>query len=267
MNPATLCSSIRQALPPLFECSPGPEEAIRVRTPFMYPDGDYIDIFVLQRDNTYTITDFGEALGWLRMQSARRRLSVKQQRLLEDLCLTLGVELFRGQLSIRCDRLGQVGDAVLRLAQAAVRVADLWFTFRTRLVESVEDEVGDWFGERGIPFERSVKHSGRSGRTWTIDFQTFTDARTSLIFLLCTGSRAAARRLTEHVVAGWYDLSHLKVVQPHLAFVSLFDDTEDVWREEDFRLLEEISEIARWSRPDEFEKLLRGEQDQPLVRG
>jgi hypothetical protein len=78
-----------------------------------------------------------------------------------------------------------------------------------------------------------------------------------LIFLLATGSRAAARRVTEHVVTGLYDLSHLKVVQPRLSFVSLFDDTEDVWQEEDFRLVEGLSRVARWSRPDEFEATLR----------
>ena len=58
---------------------------------------------------------------------------------------------------------------------------------------------------------------------------------------------------------GGFGLSHLKLTQTHLGFVSLFDDTEDVWREEDFQLVEGggLSEIARWSRPDEFERILR----------
>ena len=38
---------------------------------------------------------------------------------------------------------------------------------------------------------------------------------------------------------------------------TLFDDTEDVWQDEDFRLVEDLSEVARWSRPDEVERLLR----------
>ena len=77
------------------------------------------------------------------------------------------------------------------------------------------------------------------------------------MFLLSTGSRAATRRITEHVVAGWHDLSHLKLVQAHLAFVSLFDDTQDLWQDEDFSLVEGLSDVARWSRPDEVERLLR----------
>ena len=64
------------------------------------------------------------------------------------------------------------------------------------------------------------------------------------------------RRIAEHVPAGFVDLSHLKVSQSHLAFVSLFDDTEDVWKQEDFSLVEQQSQVARWSRPDEFERIL-----------
>ena len=94
-------------------------------------------------------------------------------------------------------------------------------------------------------------------RSWNVDFETYTDNRTSLVFLLSTGSRGAVHRLTEHVFAGCGDLNHLKIDQPSLTFISLFDDTEDVWRPEDFSLVEVNSEIALWSRPDEFERLLR----------
>ena len=49
MNSEMLCSSIARSLPPLFSCSPAPEEGVRVRTPLMYPDGGVVDVFVLQR--------------------------------------------------------------------------------------------------------------------------------------------------------------------------------------------------------------------------
>jgi hypothetical protein len=43
---------------------------------------------------------------------------------------------------------------------------------------------------------------------------------------------------------------------PGCARLSLFDDTADVWAEEDFRLVESISDVSRWSRPDELVELL-----------
>ena len=256
MNIEKLCDSIRTTLPPLFECSSAPHEGMRVRTPLMYPDGGMVDVFVVEKDGHYHVTDFGETLGWLRMQSLSKKRSPKQNRMVHDTCQTLGVELYRGQLILRSETVNILGESILRLAQAAVRVSDLWFTLRTRAVETVMDEVNEWLLEKEIPFDRGVKLNGRSGRNWTIDYQTHTDYRTSLIFLLSTGSSGAARRISEHVLAGCVDLNYLKTSQPHLGVISLFDDTEDVWREEDFRLVEQHSEIALWSRPDELERIL-----------
>ena len=285
MNADELSLSLGKSLPALFECTPAPREGVRVRTPLMYPDGGMVDVFVVEQSGCCYVTDFGETLGWLRMQSASARRSPKQTRMVEDTCQTLGVKLHRGQLMLRANVADGLGEAVLRLAQAAVRVSDLWFTFRTRAVRpragetlagKVEDfdrqarfsrhavqavgtvasEVVDWLAEKEISFERDVTRPGRSGQNWTVDYQTYADNRTSLIFLLSTGSRRAARRMTEHVLAGCIDLNHLKGSRPHLAFISLFADTEDVWRKEDFSLVGQHSEVARWSRPDEFERLL-----------
>ncbi len=256
MNFEMMCSSIAGSLPPLFTCSPAPDEGVRVRTPLMYPDGGVVDVFVLRRNGGLKITDFGESLGWLRTQSVSRRISPKQNRMIGDVCRTLGLELERGQLLLRVSADAAVGDSVLRVAQGAVRVTDLWFTLRTRVAQSASDEVHEWLTERRITHERGVKRTGRSGRQWTIDFETRTGNRTALVFLLSTGSRGAARRITEHVVAGCVDLSHLRESQ-QLTLVSLFDDTQDLWQKEDFQLVEQQSEVALWSSPDGFERLLQ----------
>ena len=254
MNSVELCNSISNGLPELFRCSPAPDEGVRVRTPLMYPDGGIVDVFVLKRGDFYQITDFGETLGWLRMQSVSKRRSKKQNLMVEDVCHTLGIKLSQGQMMLRSETNENIGERVLRVAQAAVRVSDLWFTLRTRAVETMADEVNEWLSERKIPFERDVRKRGRSGREWNIDYRTRVNEKTSLVFLLSTGSRATAPRITEHVLASCIDLSHFEPPKPQL--VSVFDDTQDIWREEDFKLVEEGSKIACWSRPDKFEQML-----------
>ena len=140
MNSTELRASIANTLPSLFECSPSPREGVRVRTPLLYPDGGIVDVFVLERANTYIITDFGEALGWLGMQSVSARLSPNQQSLIKDVCQTLRIDLRRGQLVLRSGRKDDIGECVLRVAQAVVRVSDLWFTFRRRELQTTADE-------------------------------------------------------------------------------------------------------------------------------
>ena len=257
MNVNEFCASIGQSLPPLFVCSPAPQEGVRVRTPMLYPDGGVVDVFVLERRSGYTVTDHGDALGWLGLQSVSAQRSPKQQMLLQDVCQTLRIELFQGRLVLRSVPKDAVVESVLRVAQAVVRVSDLWFTLRSQSIQTTADEVDEWLREKQIPFERQVRKQGRSTQNWTIDFETQTDSRTSLVFLLSTGSRGSARRITEHVLSGCVDLYHMKLDQPRLVFVSLFDDVPDVWQEEDFRFVEEHSEIALWSRPDRFEQILR----------
>ncbi len=257
MNVHEICVTVGEALPPLFVCTPAPQEGVRVRTPLLYPDGGVVDVFVLERRNGYNVTDYGDTLGWLGLQTVSRSLSAKQQLLVEDVCQTLGIELFGDQLMLRSVNGDALGESVLRVAQAAVRVSDLWFTLRSRSLQATADEVEEWLREKQIHFERQTRKQGRSQRNWTVDFETRSDSRTSLVFLLCTGSRGSASRIAEHVLAGCVDLSHLRSSQPNLKFVSLFDDTLDVWRQNDFALVEEHSQIARWSRPDELELILR----------
>ncbi|MFH0982199.1 MAG: DUF1828 domain-containing protein [Planctomycetota bacterium] len=251
MNQALPCELLARTLSKLFVCSPHGEYQ-RIRTPYLYPDGDNIDLFTKPQGDAIVISDLGETTRWLRMQTLAPRRSAKQRALVEDVCQTHGVEFYKGMLLARCRPGDDFAAVATRVAQAALRVSDLWFTFRTRAVESVTDEVADFLTERQLAFDRGERLVGRSGRTWTVDFHVRAPARSSLVNVLTSGSRSAARSIAEHVLAEWFDLSQLTVGPESLRFVSLFDDTVDVWTPEDFKLVEEVSTVVRWSAPDQF---------------
>jgi len=255
MNP-TPCDHIAENMGELFECAPL-NGYTRIRTPYLYPDGDVIDLFFSEVGGVPpTLTDLGETLGWLRTQTVSERKTDRQRRLIEDVCLTHGVELYKGMLMVRVRDLGGIAEAVSRLSQAALRVSDLWFTFRNQAAASINDEVEEFLAAREIGFERGERLVGRSGRAWRVDFHTRTAEKSTLVNVLSTGSRPSARRLAEHTLATWHDLSNLLIGPESLRFVSLFDDALDVWAPEDFSLVEDVSEVAYWSRKDEFAELL-----------
>ena len=239
----------------LFTCSEQGDYQ-RIRTPYLYPDGDNIDLFCKVEGDVVTVSDLAETTGWLRMQSATLRRSPKQARLIEDACVTHGIEFHRGMLQARCRPGEELAQVVTRVGQAALRVSDLWFTFRSQAVESITDELAEFLTEREFGFERAEKRAGRSGRGWTVDFHVWTESCGSLVQVLSAGNRAAAHRVSEHVLAAWHDLNHLAGGPEALTFVSLFDDTADVWADEDLRLVESLSTVSRWSRPDEFAAVL-----------
>lgn len=252
---ATPCERIGLSLGELYTCSPVNEHT-RIRTPYLYPDGDIVDLYMTMEGGQTVLTDFGESVSWLKSQTISQKKSVKQRQLISDIALTHGIEMYHGMLTLRVNDQDNFASLVTRLAQAAIRVADLWFTFRTRAVETVTDEVQDFLSDRQIMYERDEPFVGRSGRTWRVNFHTRTPARTSLVNVLSTGSQAAAGRIVEHVVTVWYDLNHLALGPQPLRFVSLFDDSLDVWSPENIRLVGELSEVSYWSNPDEFYHLL-----------
>ncbi|MFZ4524351.1 MAG: DUF1828 domain-containing protein [Chlorobium sp.] len=256
MTDLTHCDSLKSGIGELFTCTKHGDFQ-RIQTPFLYPDGDNIDLFCKTDGDTVTITDLAETVRWLHAQSASSsKRSTKQRQLIEDTCLTHGVELYRGMILGRCRPGDSFAMVVTRVAQAAVRVSDLWFTFKTRTVESITDEVADCLADKKLPFTRFEKLAGRSGRAWAIDFHVRSAFRSSLVSVLKTSNRSSARPIVEHTVAAWYDLNHLAAGPEGLNFISLFDDTSDVWSDEDFKLVEPLSTISRWSRPDEFVNIL-----------
>jgi hypothetical protein len=249
MSSINICQDFNGGLLDLFDCQPHGEYQ-RIRTPYLYPDGDVIDVFCKPQGDTTLITDLGETTRWLRMQTVSPRRSPKQKALIEDACQTHGIEFYKGMLMARCRPGDDLAAVVFRVAQAALRVSDLWFTFRTRSVESLADEVADFLVEREFQFDRGEKLVGRSGRVWTPDFHVRTVRQSSLVYVLSTGSRSAARNVVNHVHTAFFDLNQLAAGPEALRFVSLFDDSADVWSEEDFRLAEQLSTVTRWSRPD-----------------
>ena len=293
MTPNELCIALQNNFSALFECVEAPQEGVLIHTPFMYPDGGIVDVFVIERNGQYIITDHGDALGWLSIQSVQDNLSPEQWSLVNDICRTLGVELNRGRLVLRCETITEMGESVHLVGQAAVRVSDVWFTLHLQPTETVhrdtvsalsrqsetvevvyervpsrqgsyrrdanvvKREVANWLAERKMPFRANSQEVGISGRKWRMDYRIDTEVQTSLVSVLSAGSRSGAYRVTERAIARCVDLNPLKERQPELAFVSLFDDTQEVWLGEDFKMVSGLSEIALWSRPEQFAEILK----------
>jgi Domain of unknown function DUF1828 len=216
MNTATPCQTIAAMIGMLYTCSEV-NGFVRIRTPYLYPDGDVIDLFF--KPETQTLTDLGETLRWLEMQTVGQALSKKQELCLQDIQMTYGVEEYRGMLIVRVQN--DLAEAVTRLVQGSIALSNLWFLSRTRLVGSLNDEVAALLDDYHIPYERDIKLVGRSARSWRLDFHTRHLHRSTLIEVLSTGNRSAANTKINNVVAAWVDLNQYQLTREPLRFISL----------------------------------------------
>lgn len=121
---ASLCSRLQQILPSFFKCDVVPTAGVRVRTPVLFPDGGVIDVFVVEVGNGYLVTDFGGAYDWLRSMCYTYGSYEDRFR---EVCSTLGVELVGHQVMLRVRDEEELPVAVLNVAQAALRMADVWY--------------------------------------------------------------------------------------------------------------------------------------------
>lgn len=146
MTPEGIRDSLIAGLPALFDCRPGLHGDVQVITPLQYPDGGFVDVFVLEDDGEYVVTDYGDAQGWLRMQSFHDNLTSDQQGLIAQACRVLGVDLDRGRMTLRCADPSQLAATILRMALAVVRVADVRNTFN--VAEATADAAATPNGAR-----------------------------------------------------------------------------------------------------------------------
>ena len=126
MKPANLHEFLQVALGESFECSLTHLGAVQVRTPFVYPDGDLVDIFVESQDSCFLVTDYGETWGQIQMQSFSNELTWDQQRKGEKVCQRWGVGLDRRHLVAQVADRNQIRDAVHILGKAATELSATW---------------------------------------------------------------------------------------------------------------------------------------------
>lgn len=124
-NKATLGpDTLRLALPEDYECGPAPCEGGLVHTPFDYPDGGVMDVFVLSRDDGLLVTDHGDVHGWLHMQFAAERLTPAQRSQVDRICAGQDVKLDRGRLMLCGVAEADIAEAIERVAGAVARIAE-----------------------------------------------------------------------------------------------------------------------------------------------
>lgn len=100
-------------------------DGVRIRTPLVHPDGDVIDLFYRESGSGGGIvTDLGETVRWLRMQTSDAKRSAQQTAMIEDIASRLGVEFDRGMLQARVQGIEEAVLAVKSVAEAALRVSE-----------------------------------------------------------------------------------------------------------------------------------------------
>jgi hypothetical protein len=172
---------------------------LRLATPFRYPDGSQIDLFLGSPTGLFPqirVTDLGQTAAYLFDLQLKPWATFKRKQIVEDVCKSLDVTQDGGELLIALTETdlatSALSDAMVRVAQACIRTADIAYTQRLRAPASFRDEVEEFISSDGVQVESGIVLPGRFNKDVTLDFRTRGRRVKSLILTLSTQNTAAA---------------------------------------------------------------------------
>jgi len=242
MKCTTFKEVLRNHLPMMFDCREQDGRLV-IETPIEYPDGDHVELYVVEESGGLVLTDLAETVRVLGNYNFDLKRSPKRFRLFEDILRAHDVHYFQGCLRIPIRSPENLPQALMRMVQAVLGVSDLLFTMRFGAGTAFKEEVEEFLIEHEIPYELDYKVVGRSAHAYTVDFY-IERVKPHLVETLSSAAAGPAEILVNSTVRMWFDL---KRINGRFGYISLLDDSADVWKASHLDILSDLSEVIVWS--------------------
>ncbi|HZF10107.1 MAG TPA: DUF1828 domain-containing protein [Thermoanaerobaculia bacterium] len=233
-----------------------PKGHLRIETGFLYPDGSSIEVFLVESKGLFDglkLSDLGQTIAWLLDVQVKPWISKKRQAFLEDAIRLYGVRQEGGALEYPLASLEELPQGVVRLSQACLRVADLTFTRRSALQTVFSEEVEEILTDAELGYQSSVELPGRYGKPVRVDFVVEGRAARSAVLTLASGNASQAHVQANEIFRRWFDLDVPERAEQR---VTLFDDRQNVYRDDDLQRLHQLSNLLAISDPQAIVDLL-----------
>ena len=269
MIPSDIQEALQSGLGELYTAE-ARGELVQITTPYLLPDNDCVTLYCRIEGDAIRVTDLGETCHcWLATEMLAVSDPPNLDETIDQICADLGVEHVHGEIFVSFSPNGSwtnsLAGVVARVTNAVIRVSDLWYTFRPKPSRTVNADVADFLRTRGIAFTRSETHKGCSGDEIAVTFSVDAGEVRSLIMVLDAGIPSLSEIMVESAVKQWMELKHLTKSNGHIQFVTLFDDTSDLWSEKHYQKLKPLSVVAKWSDPENLVKILTASETVPAA--
>lgn len=255
MKCTELIKTISESIPGLFICESN-DRYTALSTPFLYPDGDIIEIFIFKSsDNSFILTDMGETLRYLFDHHADPYSSSKRREILVETLRYFNAEFTNGEIRKTVNDISELTDSIFLFGQCINRLTDLVFTRKQVIKYPFRDEVRAFLNKHHLTFEENHTIIGASGDSRVFDFAVWTPNKSlNLIHLLSTRNPAGTSNIVNRTVASWVDIMNKKSFEANR--YSIIDDSFPVWQQKDINMLMLVSDVYLWSNKQTFlEKL------------
>jgi hypothetical protein len=235
-----------------FECT-SEDNYLILNTPFVYSDGDHIQLFIQKYENLFVISDLGETAR--KMDSYNFNWNTAQiKNLYSHLLKTYDVESENHILQIKINSFEGMGYKIFNLLQAIQKKENYLILRKTFKQRNFQEMVQEYLLNEGFQPEAEYKIAGASGIEYTIDF--FINHNSNI--LLKTLSTQSDSGDNDQISRIYSSYSDIHINHPYLRRTIFLDDLETKWNQYQINLITQVSdtEIGKWSQRELFSKNL-----------
>jgi hypothetical protein len=254
------CSHLKEiarSLPLVVGCDVVRNGALRMSTPFMYPNGDHIDVFLEAKTDSLfmplSLSDYGQTSLYLRGAQIEMNASSRKREIVSLILAQLNVKQRNGDLFVEIadSNPTDITDAIFRLSQACLRISDFASHQRLRSANPFRDDVEDFIQASGIRYNVDVKVPGRFRNEVRVDFEVFGREHKSYVCVLATAVESTAHVSATETFRKWYDIASAHESEHQL--VTVFNSRSSFLKDADRQRLGEFSKLVPY--PAELETL------------
>ena len=252
------CSNIEElvhALPLVRNCGTVRSGALRMSTPFYYPNGEYVDVFLEPYQEllgSYRLSDCGQTNVYLANAQSSAAATARKKEIFDDILSAHDVKFVDGDLFVLLDQdVKDLSDAIIRLSQTCVRISDFATHQRLRSTNSFRDDVEDFFDAHKLLFKPDVKIMGAKGKEVRIDFEVVSGKKHSLVNVLAAMNEASAHASANEIFVKWYDLVLTGgMVSKNL--VTIYNSASPAIKDVDVLRLKDYSNVVSYPEEQDF---------------
>ena len=191
-----------------------------ITLPFYDRNNDSLVVYIEKRNHEFVISDDSYILNDL--LDSGFILSPKRKRTLEIICAKLGVKLEDKELKIICKE-NELIKKVHTLAQAMLRIDDMYLTSQTRVTSYFIEDLMNFFDKNEIYYSRDISFIGKTGMTHSFDF-LFQRSKNNPE-RVCRAINNATKNNMINVLFAWQDIEMIRANTTNLIVIINDDNT------------------------------------------
>ncbi len=229
--------------------------SLRLSTPFLYPNGESIDVFLSDAHLLYPafqLSDYGKTIHYLRTAQVEADSTACKKEIFEDIVARTGVHFASGDLfvELREEDLRELSKHILQLASVCTRVSDFAAHQRLRSSNPFRDDIEDFLEAESLSYVPGAFVAGRHGRV-RVDFQALSPARTTNILTLGSLNEASAHASANEIFRKWHDLRDLNSANG-VQQLTIYNSQSQAIKLEDLEGLQEYSNVISFLQEQEL---------------